>query len=60
VESFRYFTKNKFGRVSLIYYLCNMEILIYEATKLDLKSGLILVGIGLLIMVLWKKFFGDI
>jgi hypothetical protein len=36
-----------------------MEILLYEATKLDLKSGLILVGIGLLIMILCKKYFGD-
>jgi len=37
-----------------------METLISEASKLDFKSGLILVVIGLVIMVLWKKFFGDV
>ncbi len=37
-----------------------METLINEVSKLDIKSGLILLVIGFLIMVLFKKLFGDV
>lgn len=36
-----------------------MEGLINEVSKSNLATGILLVGIGLIILVIWKKLFGD-
>lgn len=36
-----------------------MEGLINEASKSDFATGVLLIGIGLIILVIWKKLFGD-